>query len=158
MDEFFEKVRESINENVSNRWEKFGFTAGLKGDTKDLCIRGYEEMANEMLSETKEWHHDSILRLLCIPLVRRVVCEVGDRYSSEKAFEAFGTLDVKETYYALIHSNLFHFNDNHLFQNIDYEAKYCEILSNAMVKVMNGDIGPKDFGYNVKTDIIKSLS
>ena len=64
--------QKQIRKKIQERWDRLGFTEGLKGHVKETCATLFENQATQMLREATDASNSGSFETVVFPIIRRI--------------------------------------------------------------------------------------
>ena len=97
----------------------------------EMCSIAFEQIAALMLFSHHKFYEDYMEELI-FPCIRRIVLEVGTKYSTRILYDSIYDVKLGKLFDKLLLESKWYYL-------IDLEAEIIVILSTALIKIMNGD-------------------
>lgn len=124
-------------EKYLDRWGKLGFIEGLKGEIRERCAVGMEQLAVYLISEAVEKELTGPFETIGFPMIRRICCGYEakldnlDLFNFEKFIKYCKELDIAELTNEV--------NNIVSWTPIDAEAEACALGCEMIINRFNGD-------------------
>jgi len=124
-------------EKYLDRWGKLGFIEGLKGEIRERCAVGMEQLAVYLIFEAVEKELTGPFETIGFPMIRRICCGYEakldnlDLFNFEKFIKYCKELDIAELTNEV--------NNIVSWTPIDAEAEACDLGCEMIINRFNGD-------------------